>query len=91
MRNLVVSSWFTITEGCPMRYNVNGSNDAHVVLGDTEIELGFDAAALRAFVDMGAAMLAEMDTQYEREEAEAPDPLLGNGFRALSPGTKKIR
>lgn len=70
MRNLVVSSWFTITEGCPMRYSVSGSDQAHVVFGDTEIELGFDAASLRAFVGMGTAMLAEMDTQYEREEAE---------------------
>lgn len=70
MRNLVVGTWFEIGEGCPMRCTVEGSNRAHLMFGETELELGFDVEALREFATMSAAAVAQMDVLFEQEEAE---------------------
>lgn len=70
MKNLTVGAWFDVSEGCPMRYTVGGSNLAHLMLGDTELELAFDAESLRAFAAMTAAAVAWMDTLFEQEEAD---------------------
>lgn len=72
MQHLVVGTWADITEGCPMRYHVDGSNLAHIVVGTTphEVEFSVDAEALREFATVTAAALAEVDARYAREEAE---------------------
>lgn len=70
MQNPVVGTWLNISEGCPMRYRVSGSNLAHLMLGDNELELAFDAASLREFVKLGTAALAETDARLEREDRQ---------------------
>ena len=70
MKNLTVGTWFDVSEGCPMRYTVGGSNQAHLMLGDTELELSFDAESLRAFATMTIAVVAQMDALFEQEEAD---------------------
>lgn len=70
MRNLTVGTWFDVSEGCPMRYSVDGSNLAHLMIGDTELELAFDAESLRAFATMTTAAVAQMDALFEQEEAD---------------------
>jgi hypothetical protein len=66
----MVGTWFDIKEGCSMRSSVGGSNLAHLMLGETELELAFDMDSLREFVKICTAALAEMDSRYEQECAE---------------------
>lgn len=63
MSNLRVSSYVTITEGCPMRFRVNTYDDVEFSFGDVRspFEFVFDNEALRAYVAVAAEALAEMD------------------------------
>lgn len=70
MNQLVASTWATVNGGCPISCSVSGSNQAHLVIGDNQFELNFEADALRALVTHSTAALAEMDAQFEQEEAE---------------------
>ncbi len=70
MKHPVVCTWANIDEGCPITYSVDGSNAAHLMIGDNQLEVAFDAAALRTLVTASTAALAEMDARFEREEAE---------------------
>ncbi len=70
MSNLRVSSYVTITEGCPMRFRVNTSDDVEFSFGDVRspFEFVFDNESLRAHVALAAEALAEMDALKEQEE-----------------------
>jgi hypothetical protein len=70
MNQLTVSTWASLNEGCPITCSVSGSNLAHLMIGDNQLELNFDAESLRALVTRSTAALAEMDAQFEQEEAE---------------------
>lgn len=70
MNQLVVGTWANVSEGCPITYNVSGSNVAHLMIGDHQFELAFDADALRELVARTTAALAQMDARFEQEEAE---------------------
>ncbi|MGQ0841878.1 hypothetical protein [Actinokineospora sp.] len=71
--NLVIGTWVDISEGCPMKFSVSGSDAVHVMLGESSrdgFELAFDVAALRSFAQLSSKAVAEMDAIYEQEEAE---------------------
>jgi hypothetical protein len=70
MDQLAVSTCATVNEGCPISCSVSGSNLAHLMIGDNQLELNFDAEALRTLATRSAAALAEMDARFEQEEAE---------------------
>lgn len=70
MNQLTVSTWAAINEGCLISCNVSGSNLAHLMIGDNQLELNLDAEALRTLVTHSTAALAEMDAQFKQEEAE---------------------
>lgn len=70
MNHPTVCTWANVDEGCPITYSVDGSNMAHLMIGDNQLEVAFDAESLRILVTATAAALAEMDAQFEREEAE---------------------
>jgi len=69
---LIINSSVAIHEGCDIAYNVQGSDDVFVnVSGETQpFELYFQSDALRTFLALGNAALAEMDALADREEAE---------------------
>jgi hypothetical protein len=69
MKHPTVCTWANVDEGCPITYSVDGSNMAHLVIGDNQLEVGFDAESLRALVSASTAALAEMDARFEHEEA----------------------
>lgn len=69
MKHPVVCSWANVSEGCPITYSVSGSDVAHLMIGD-QLEVEFDAEALRTLVSVTTTALAEMDAQFEQEEAE---------------------
>ena len=70
MNQLTVSTWAQVNEGCPVTCSVSGSNLAHLMIGDNQLELGFEAESLRTLVSATTAALAEMDARYEQEEAD---------------------
>lgn len=70
MNQLTVSTWAQVNEGCPISCSVSGSNLAHLMVGDNQLELGFEAESLRTLVTAATAALAEMDARSEQEEAE---------------------
>lgn len=70
MNQLAVSTWAAVNEGCLIRCSVSGSNLAHLLIGDNQLELNFEAEALRALITHSTAALAEMDAQFEQEETE---------------------
>lgn len=70
MNQPTVCTWANVDEGCPITYSVSGSNAAHLMIGDNQLEVAFDAESLRTLVTASAAALAEMDARFEREEAE---------------------
>jgi len=67
-----ISTWADLSEDCPQRFTVTGSNHATFVFGEGKCagELVFDHSAIHALVMLGTEAVAEMDAQYEREEAE---------------------
>jgi hypothetical protein len=70
MSQWTVSVWANVDEGCPISCSVSGSNLARLMIGDNQLEVDLDAEALREMVRRSTAALAEMDTLFEREEAE---------------------
>jgi hypothetical protein len=72
METISGGSWVTIGDGCPLRATASGSDEGCLIFGQPphEHELTFSAAALREFVDKGAAVLAQMDAFAAREQAE---------------------
>lgn len=70
MKRPAVSTWATIDGGCSISWSVGGSDLANLMIGDNQLELHFDAEALRTLVTLGTAALAEMDARYEQEETE---------------------
>src|SRR5262245_25886169 len=64
MNQLTVSTWAVVNEGCLITCSVSGSNLAHLMIGDHQLELNFDAEALRALVTNSTAALAEMDALF---------------------------
>lgn len=67
-----VSTYVIVRDGCPLRFVVLGSGQVEVTCGEPRdgCQLLLDAAALRAFLAAGSAALAEMDTRYQRENAD---------------------
>lgn len=61
-RNLNVSSWVVIRQGCPISYRVNGHDDIEFRFGSLwdGFEFVFDAAALHEFVGAATLALGEM-------------------------------
>jgi hypothetical protein len=70
MNQLTVSTWAQVNEGCPIACSVSGSDLAHLMIGENQLELNFDAESLRALVTHSTAALAEMNARFEQEEAE---------------------
>lgn len=70
MNKLAVSTWTNVSEGCPITYSVSGSDTAHLMLGDNQLQLDFEAESMRALVAAATAALTEMDARFAREEAE---------------------
>lgn len=70
MTSLSVNSYVTIRDHCPMRHHVVDSDTVEFSFGGMRdpFEFVFDATALRAFLDLGAAVLGEME---ERGQAQA--------------------
>lgn len=70
--NLTVGAWVNVSGGCPMAFEVRGSDVAAVQLGDAsdDFALHFDAESLRQFVRLGSAALRDMDSRYTQEQAE---------------------
>jgi hypothetical protein len=70
LSNLKISSYVTISEGCPMRFRVNSSDDVEFSFGDirSPFEFVFDNEALRAYLALGAEALAEMEAMRNTEQ-----------------------
>lgn len=73
--NPVVSAWANVDEGCPITCSVSGSDVAHLMIGDSGLEVEFDAESMRALVTEATAALTEMDARFEREQAGRPAEL----------------
>ena len=58
-----------IADSCPMAHKVDDSDFAAFTFGDDtdSLELSFTAEALRAFLKLGTAALAEMDRMLATE------------------------
>jgi hypothetical protein len=71
---LSVNSWVSVTNGCPMRGSVVGSDAARFAFGEgaTAFEFDFDAEALRRFSTLATQALQEMDERHAREETGEP-------------------
>jgi hypothetical protein len=66
----------TVDEGCPIRYDIDGSRQVDFLCGGDSadsFELTMHAEALREFLVIGAEALAKMDAIYAQEEP-ADDP-----------------
>jgi hypothetical protein len=70
MKQPVVCTWVNVDEGCVIATSVGGSNAAHLMIGDNQLEIALDADSLRTLVRSTTAALAEMDARFEHEEAE---------------------
>ncbi|MFL6122727.1 hypothetical protein [Actinophytocola sp.] len=72
METISGGSWVTVGDGCPLRAIASGSDEGCLVFGQAphEHEITFSMAALRDFVDKGAAVLAQMDALAAKERAE---------------------
>lgn len=73
--NPVVSAWANVDDGCPITCNVSGSDVAHLMIGDSGLEVEFDAGAMRTLVLVATAALTEMDARFEREQVGRPAEL----------------
>jgi hypothetical protein len=73
---LLLNSWVSMSDGCPMRGSVNGANSTSFVFGGSpnDFEFTFDAEALRCFVTMATQALQEMDHRHALHEAGEPVP-----------------
>lgn len=63
---LIFNAWVGIHDGCDMTYKVNGGDGVCVTVNDKTqppLEFFFAADALRQFVALCGAALAEMDAQ----------------------------
>ena len=63
-QDLVVSSYVVIRKGCPLAISIDGPDQAQVVCGrvpSDAFEFVLEREALRAFVELGADALREMD------------------------------
>jgi hypothetical protein len=71
---LYVNSWVSVTDGCPMKGCVRGSDAAQFRFGDgeTAFEFGFDAEALRSFATLATQALNNMDERHAQEQAGQP-------------------
>lgn len=69
MTQLAASTWANVSEGCPIRCDVTGSDQARLFVGDNQLELDFDVESMRALVRAVTTALAEMDARFEQEEA----------------------
>jgi hypothetical protein len=71
--NLTVGSWANVSSGCPMAFEVYGSDGAAVQLGDgrDDFALNFDADSLRQFLQLGGEALRDMDSRHEQEQAQS--------------------
>ena len=47
MNQPTVCTWANVEEGCAIACSVSGSNSAHLLIGDNQLEVEFDAEALR--------------------------------------------
>jgi hypothetical protein len=67
---LTIGSWVTIEEDCPLRYQVHDRDDVTFFCGDArqDFELSLRTEALRTFVKLGKAALAEIDTPATQDE-----------------------
>jgi hypothetical protein len=70
VNQLTVSTWAHVSEGCPISCSISGSNLAHLMIGDNQLELNLDAESLRVLVTCSTVVLAEMDARFALEEAE---------------------
>jgi hypothetical protein len=70
MNHPVVCTWANVSDGCVITYSVGGSNAAHLMIGDNQLELALGVESMRALVTAATAALTEMDARFEREEAE---------------------
>lgn len=69
MQDLSTGTWVSIGECCPVRCDVDGSDLAQLVIGESghTIELICDAVGLRKFAAVSTEAVAEMDALFERE------------------------
>jgi hypothetical protein len=67
--NPAVSAWANVDEGCSITYSVSGSDVAHLMIGDSGLEMEFDAESMRTLASVATAALTEMDARFEQEEA----------------------
>lgn len=69
-----VSAYAVVREGCPMNFQISGSDDVEIMLGDGRLlTVLFDAEGFRAFLEQGAVALREMDEIHAREETESEE------------------
>lgn len=71
MSSVVVGTWVFIPDDSELSGELLGSGAAQFVCGSLPngFEFQFESEALRAFLELGSKLLAEMDAQYAEEEA----------------------
>ena len=83
--NLTVDMCVGIRKNCPISYLITADNQAEFSFGDQRdgFHYAFDAAALRAFLKVGAEALAELEgTAADDTEATAVSELVTIGRRS---------
>jgi hypothetical protein len=68
-----VSAYAVVREGCPMDFQVRGSDDLEITFGAGRppFMVLFDAESFRAFLYRGGEAMREMDEIHAREQAES--------------------
>lgn len=71
MRVIAASTWMNLSGAAPLRYTVNGSDSAQLMIGDGRgtCELDCDADAMHSLARAASAAAAEMEALYQQEEA----------------------
>jgi hypothetical protein len=69
-RCVIVSSYVVIEDNCPIRFNPLGGDQVEIVCGQPRdgFEFIMSTEALRTFVKLGTAALAEMDALASTDE-----------------------
>ena len=68
--NLVVSSYVVIRDGCPVAMSIDNADQVQITCGTIGVdafEFVLQREALRAIVELGGEVLAEMDELAARE------------------------
>lgn len=68
-----MSAYAVIRQGCPIRFQVRGSDELEVTIGggDQPLMLLFDAESIGAFLERGVPAIQRMEHLHAHEQTES--------------------